>query len=240
MVSAMKFKILFLLFTCTLTTAAPGFGQDTSVPESVRRMIEQSQASTQFEQMARMQVEVQYREFLNALSGDARHKSQVEAALVAVLSERAELSARVTNGLANTSDLAEIGDPAYLRSRLAPLLSAGELSLLDNRTGGPSAAQLKQQYAGELARVSNSLTASDQELVLDTIVKHLQIGSSDDDTQRELSVEELVAKQMQSFMQASTELQGRFTGEKLQDVFNFINQLQSNLYRNRSMSDAVQ
>lgn len=234
----MKFKLLLLLLT--LNIAAPSLGQDTSVPESVRRMIQQSQASTQFEQMARMQLEVQYRDFLNALNGDAQRKSQIEAALVAVLSERAELSSSVANGRSNASDLATVSDPAYLRSRLAPLLSASELSLLDKRSDGPSAAQMKQQYAGELARVSNNLTAADQEFVLDTIVKHLQTGSSDNNTQLNLSVDELVGKQMQSFMQASTELQGRFSGEKLQDVLNFINQLQSNLYRNRSMSDAVQ
>ena len=228
-----------LLVPCLLCSTQ-AVGQDTSVPESVRLMIQQSQASSPWEQMAQMQMQAQYRDFLQALSGDAQHRSAVEAALLAVLSERAELSARVSNGQASATELAAVSDYAYLRASLAPLLSAGELILLDNRRGGPTAEQLQQQYAGELARVSRSLTAEDQQLVLATIVKHLQRGGGNASSLLELSVDELVAQQMPSFIQASTELQAEFSGEKLQEVFNFLNQLQSNLYRNRSMSDAVQ
>ncbi len=232
----MKTKLLLVL--TLLGCLSPSLAQDTSVPESVRRMIEQSQASSQYEQMARMQIQVQYREFLDALSGDAGHKTAVENALVAVLSERAELSARVASGQASTAELTNITDYAWLRERLAPLLSASELSALDNRSNAPSANQIKQQYAAELTRLSSSLTAADQDVVLDTLVKHLQTTSSDATLQ--LSVDELVSEQMRSFMQASTELQDRFSGEKLQEVLNFINQLQGNLYRNRSMTEVTQ
>ncbi len=232
----MKKKLLLVL--TLLNCLSPILAQDTSVPESVRRMIEQSQASSQYEQMARMQIQVQYREFLDALSGDVGHKTAVESALSAVLSERAELSARVASGRASTAELTNITDYAYLRERLAPLLSASELSVLDNRSNAPSANQIKQQYAAELTRLSSSLTAADQDVVLDTLVKHLQTASSDAALQ--LSVEEVVSEQMQSFMQASNELQSRFSGEKLQDVLNFINQLQGNLYRNRSMTEVTQ
>ena len=232
----MKTKLLLVL--TLLGCLSPSLAQDTSVPESVRRMIEQSQASSQYEQMARMQIQVQYREFLDALSVDAGHKTAVENALVAVLSERAELSARVASGQASTAELTNITDYAWLRERLAPLLSASELSALDNRSNAPSANQIKQQYAAELTRLSSSLTAADQDVVLDTLVKHLQTTSSDATLQ--LSVDELVSEQMRSFMQASTELQDRFSGEKLQEVLNFINQLQGNLYRNRSMTEVTQ
>lgn len=232
----MKSKLLLVLFLLNCIPLA--LAQDTSVPESVRRMIEQSQAASQYDQMARMQIQVQYREFLDALSGDAQHRAAVENALVAVLSERAALSSRVASGQASSAELTSITDYAWLRARLAPLLSASELSVLDNRSTAPSASQMKQQYAGELARLSNSLTAADQDVVLETVVKHLQTASSGATLQ--LSVDELVSAQMRSFIQASNELQGRFSGEKLQEVLNFINQLQGNLYRNRSMTEVTQ
>lgn len=232
----MKTKIL--LASTLIGCISPGHAQDTSVPESVRRMIEQSQAASPYEQMARMQIQVQYREFLDALSGDAQHRAAVENELVAVLSERAELSSRVASGQASTSELTDIAGHAWLRERLAPLLSSDELEALDNRSNMPSANQLKLQYAGELARLSSSLTAADQDVVLEAVVKHLRTAGSD--AAQQLSVDDLVTEQMRAFIQASTELQGIFTGEKLQEVFNFINQLQGNLYRNRTMTETTQ
>lgn len=228
------------LLLCCLLCAPAGVAQDTSVPESVRLMVQRSQEASRYEQMALMQIEIQYREFLNALSSDALHKAAVEAEIIAVLSERAELSARVTNGQASTSELETVSDYNYLRTRLSPLLSAGELSLLDNRQSGPSAAQLKQQYSAELSRAALNLSDADKELVLDTLVRHLQRGGNNATELGQLSVDDLVAQQMQSLIQASNELQARFSGEEMQDVFNFVNQVQANLYRNRSMSDPAQ
>lgn len=224
-------KLLLLLSIIASSASAQG----TAVPESVRLMIEQSQAATQFEQMARMQIEVQYREFLDALSGSAQHKAEVEETLVAVLSERARLSDQVTNGQAQASQLAEVSEYDYLRGKLAPLLSRAELVLLDNRQNGPSDTQLKKDYADELTRVAVALTEADRELVLDTLVKNLRSDTADAADLGRSSLDELVFVQMLSFNNTKMELQSKFSGEKLQDVNNFMNQLQSNLYRNRSM-----
>ena len=225
--------------TATMLWATSSLAQDTSVPESVRLMIQQSQGMSQFEQMARMQVDVQFREFLNALQGDTRHKAQVESAIIEVLTERAQLSNAVASGQGNAAELATASDYAYLRARLVPLLSPAELARLDNRRGGPSNAQLKQQYAEELARIAPTLTPANSELVLDTVVKHLQVGNSTAAPLGQMSVDELVGQQMQAFMQAKNELQSLLSGPQLQEANNFLNQLQSNLYRNRSMSEAT-
>ena len=56
----------------TLLYVSSVVGQDSTVPDSVRAMIERSQAGTQFEQMARMQISVQYGTLLESLSGDEK------------------------------------------------------------------------------------------------------------------------------------------------------------------------
>ena len=45
----------------------------------------------------------------------------------------------------------------------------------------------------------------------------------------------LVAAQLDSLAAARQELQSSYTGEKLEQINTFLNQLQSNLYRNRRM-----
>ena len=232
-----------LLFTLTLSFPgweSSAYAQGSTVSDSVRAMIERSQAATQFEQTARMQMSVQFGEFLDTLASEPQRKGLIEAALVAVLSERAELSSRVTAGQASATELSAVSDYAYLRARVAPLLSATELSVLDNRRSGPSDAQLKQDYAAELARTAGGLTEANRELVLDTLIRHNRIAAGDAADAGQLSVDELVIRQSQSLMNVREELQSHFSGEQLQQVTTFLNQLQANLYMNRSMTDVEQ
>lgn len=227
---------LSLLLVCSIWALA-GYGQDNGVSEAVRAMIERSQAGSQFEQSARMQMSVQYQEFLDNLSGNAQRRSQIEAALISVLSERAELSSRVTRGQATSAELAAVNDFAYLRSRLAPLLNAAELSQLGRRQQGPSDSQLKKDYAVELEQVASGLTEANRELVLDTLVRHMQAGARNRAAPGELTVDDLVSREIQSVAQAGEELQTKLSGEQLQFAMTFLSRLQSNLYMNRSMSD---
>lgn len=222
-----------------LLLPAQAFSQDTSVPESVRLMIEQSQGSNRFEQTARMQLDMQYRDFLNSLSGSEQHKAQVETLIVEVLSRRVELRSQIAYGRVSSADL-EAFDDAYLRVQLAPLLSGAELATLDSQRGGPTNEQLKRDYAGELSRTTSDLTEANRELVLDILIKHMRDGQSDPAAMAQLSVDELVSLQMRAIMAAGQELQEQLSGEQMQQVMNFLNQLQSNLYRNRSMSDTPQ
>ena len=66
----------------TLLYVGSVIGQDSTVPDSVRAMIERSQAGTQFEQMARMQISVQYGTLLESLSGGEARKNRIEAKLI--------------------------------------------------------------------------------------------------------------------------------------------------------------
>jgi hypothetical protein len=143
-----KLVAIFLIFCC----GGISYAQDSNVSDSVRAMIERSQAANQIEQTARMQMNVQFGDFLSALEGGAAKRSRVEAIFIEVLGERAELSGRVTLGRANENELETVSTYQYLRDRVAPSLSDSELALLDSRTDGPSDDQLKRDYSEELSR----------------------------------------------------------------------------------------
>jgi hypothetical protein len=79
--------------------------RESTVPQSVRDMILRSQADTQFEQTARVQIDVQYGDFLRSLVTQPLKRNQVEAVLMELFSERAELSLRVAQNEASAGQL---------------------------------------------------------------------------------------------------------------------------------------
>ena len=226
--------VVSLLFTTGLFAQA----LESNVPDSVRDMILRSQNATQYEQIGQMQASVQFEDFLATLTGGPQKRSQVEAALIAVLSERAELSAMVVTGQASEADLRAASEFGYLRDRLAPLLTAAELALLDARRDGPTDAQLKSGYAQEMERTAGDMTEANQELVLDTLVKHIRRSQNAMSGLDEPNLDDLIALQSRAMMAAATELQSQLTGDQQQMMMAFLNQLQMNLYKNHEMSDA--
>lgn len=232
-----KIILLPAVSILALACATHSFAQDTGVPQSVRDMILRSQAGTQFEQTARVQMDVQYGDFLRSLNTQPRKRNQVEAVLVELLTERAELSLKVAQNQASASDLKAISDYEYVRSRLEPLLTAAELGVIDAQRGGATDAQLKNGYAGELSRTTGSLTEADKDLVLDTIVKHIRMAQDDSGKMNAQNVEELIQKQSASFMHARMEMDTLLDASKLEQVDQFMGRLHNNLYRNRSMSE---
>ena len=233
----MNKKLLLLL---TFLCASNSDGQDSNVPDSVRAMIERSQGATQFEQTARMQLRVQFGDFLALLAHDPQKRSRIEAALVEVLSERARLSSQVVAGQISGAELSAVSDYGYLRARVEPLLDPAELAVLDSQSSGPSDEQRKRDYAEELSRSAGGLTEAHRELVLDTVLKHIQMSEGDAVDSSQLSVIELVNQQSMSLTRARDELQSLLTGDQLQQANAFIAQLLANLAMNRAMTDEAQ
>jgi len=211
--------------------------RESTVPESVRDMILRSQADTQFEQTARVQIDVQYGDFLRSLAAQPLKRNQVEAVLVELFSERAELSLRVAQNQASPDQLKVITQYEYVRSRLEPLLTMAELGVIDAQRGGATDQQLKNGYAEELSRTTGNLNDADKDLLLDTIVKHIRMAQGETGRMNAQSVEELIEKQGASFMHARMEMDSLFDEVQLEQVDQFMGRLHNNLYRNRSMSD---
>ena len=220
--------------------ATNSFAQETresTVPESVRDMILRSQADTQFEQTARVQIDVQFGDFLGSLAAQPLKRNQVEAVLVELFSERVELSLRVAQNQASPDQLKIITQYEYVRSRLEPLLTMAELGVIDAQRGGATDQQLKNGYAEELSRTTGNLNDADKDLLLDTIVKHIRMAQGETGRMNAQSVEELIEKQGASFMHARMEMDSLFDEVQLEQVDQFMGRLHNNLYRNRSMSD---
>ena len=211
--------------------------RESTVSESVRDMILRSQADTQFEQTARVQIDVQYGDFLRSLAAQPLKRNQVEAVLVELFSERVELSLRVAQNQASPDQLKVITQYEYVRSRLEPLLTMAELGVIDAQRGGATDQQLKDGYAEELSRTTGNLNDADKDLLLDTIVKHIRMAQGETGRMNAQSVEELIEKQGASFMHARMEMESLFDEVQLEQVDQFMGRLHNNLYRNRSMSD---
>lgn len=211
--------------------------RESTVPESVRDMILRSQADTQFEQTARVQIDVQFGDFLRSLAAQPLKRNQVEAVLVELFSERAELSLRVAQNQASPDQLKVITQYEYVRSRLEPLLTMAELGVIDAQRGGATDQQLKNGYAEELSRTTGNLNDADKDLLLDTIVKHIRMAQGETGRMNAQSVEELIEKQGASFMHARMEMESLFDEVQLEQVDQFMGRLHNNLYRNRTMSD---
>ena len=234
--SILLLAISVLAFVCATNSVAQEIREST-VPQSVRDMIIRSQADTQFEQTARVQIDVQYGDFLRSLAAQPLKRNQVEEVLVELFSERAELSLRVAQNQASPDRLKVITEYEYVRTRLEPLLTVAELGVIDAQRGGATDEQLKNGYAEELSRTAGNLNDADKDLLLDTIVKHIRMAQGETGRMNAQSVEELIQKQSASFMHARMELETLFDEVKLEQVDQFMGRLHNNLYRNRSMSD---
>ena len=210
--------------------------RESTVPQSVRDMILRSQAGTQFEQTARVQIDVQYGDFLRSLAAQPVKRNQVEAVLVELFSERAELSLRVAQNQASPDQL-KVTEYEYVRSRLESLLTMAELGVIDAQRAGVTDQQLKNGYAEELSRTTGSLNEANKALLLDTIVKHIRMAQGETGRMNAQSVEELIEKQGASFMHARMEMESLFDEVQLEQVDQFMGRLHRNLYRNSSMSD---
>lgn len=196
---------------------------------------QQRQSSSPYASMARMQVDVQYGDFLDALSGSTARREEVENLLVEVIAERAELSSSAMNGQATPAQLAEVSQYEYLRSRLETVLNSAELQLLDSRQDGMAEEQLRNNYLQQLNRIAPDVTDENKQLVLEVLVKHMLFGDSSTGERNRVTAEELIQQQLLSLLDARVEIQDLLSGEQLEMVNVYLNELRSNLFLNQSM-----
>ncbi|MBM89304.1 MAG: hypothetical protein CMQ41_13095 [Gammaproteobacteria bacterium] len=234
-----KLSIITLLIFCT----SHGYGQNESNSTASRSAIQayleqQRQVSTAFHPMARMQVDMQYGDFLNSLGRDEPYRSKAEEVLIDVLAERAEFSSQVANGQIAPEKLREISSYQYLRDRMKAVLNSTDLQLLDNRREGLAEEQLRKTYLQQLNRISPKVTPANQEIVLDVLIEHMLIQKKDPIQRNRVTAEELIQRQLMSLLQARVELQNLIEGEGEQQemVDIYLNELRSNLFLNQSMS----
>jgi hypothetical protein len=234
---------LALILMSSLLAAASVTAQDaqpSNVPADIRAMIEQSQANSGFDSMARMQVDVQFGEFLASLGTQPAKRDAVEQALGRVISERLELSNRVATGAGNVAALETLSSYAYLRGQLAPLLDSSELAQLDEEQGAIAQRNLRRNYGEQLAQAAPDLTESNREMVLDNLVQAMLFRRDEAQARNQLAPDEIVNQQIMSLGEARNVILEQLSGSELEQVNAFLNQLRSNLLLNQSMYNSVQ
>ena len=205
----------------------------TSVPPGIRALLEQQSGNNPYRQMAQMQVTTRYGELLQLY--DAGRRAAIEAVMIRVFGRRMQLSAAMTTVDADQSELARVSTADYLREQLAAVLTRRELRLYDDFRQGTSERQLRNTYGEQLTRAAPDMTAANREIVLDTMVRHMLLERSDiTDPQA------MITMQLQSLMEARSELEERLEAGRFRAAEAFLDQVQSNLYRNRGMYEAMQ
>lgn len=230
----MYYKLLSLIAaaaTVSISTAQQEI--ESNVPPAIRAMLEQQQRGNPFEQMAQMQVSAQYGELLRLF--DEGRRSEIEAAMITVFGQRMELSSQMTTANANPTELARISTSDYLREELSNVLSRQELQLFDDFHSGTSERQLRNTYGEQLAQAAPAVTEANREVVLDTMVEHMLLERTDIS-----DPEAMITAQLQSLMNVRAELETRLDPAQFMEADRFLNQVRSNLYRNRDMYEAMQ
>ena len=82
-------------------------------------------------QMAEMQAQMRYGQFLDALGATAERKAEIGSVITTVFVERNRASRKRASGVVSSISLEELSSPAYLRGRVTEMLSDQELQSFD-------------------------------------------------------------------------------------------------------------
>lgn len=146
-------------------------------------------------QMARMQANSRYGEFIASMPGTEADKNQASEVIAKVFVERIQISQARSSGRAGAADLERVGSPEYLREKLEMLLNSEQMAVYDDYESSFQAKQLRNGFAQDINRFAPALNEPSRELVLDALTRHLgtnlrsgQNGNADavSDTQRQL------------------------------------------------------
>ena len=225
-------------FLVTNSVSAQQTSGSTASQAAIQAYLEhQRQSSNRFDSMAQMQVDVQFGNFLDALSRGDSHREAVESILMEIIAERAELSSRATIGQVTPEQLAEISSYEYLRNQLSRVLNSTELHLLDSRQDSMAEEQLRKTYLDQMNRISPEITEPNRQIVLNVLIEHMLFRENNLDDRAQVTAAELVQKQLLSLSNARVEFQEIFSGEQLEFVIQYLNELRSNLFLNQSMNN---
>lgn len=124
-------------------------------------------------QMARMQADVRYGEFVESLPASASEKNAIAEVIAGVFVERIQISQARASGSAGAADLERVGSASYLRESLQEVLSAEQLAAYDAYEAGFQQLQLRNSFALDISRYAPALTEASRELVLEALMAHL-------------------------------------------------------------------
>ena len=188
-------------------------------------------------QMAEMQTQMRYGQYLDALDSTAERKAEIGSVITTVFIERNQASRNRTSGVVSSESLEEVSSPAYLRGKVAELLTDRELRNFDEYEASFQESVLRGNFTRQLARVSGGLTETNQEIVLEVLMRHMGAGQKQVRRSNRDAVSES-QRQMQALMDARMELSQVLSDSQMQEAEKFLGQIITGLMTTQSMNEA--
>ncbi|MGB1640388.1 MAG: hypothetical protein ACPHCV_05465 [Pseudohongiellaceae bacterium] len=188
-------------------------------------------------QMAEIQAQMRYGQYLDALDTTAQRKAEIGSVITTVFLERNEASRNRTSGVISSVSLEELSSPAYLRGKVAELLTDRELRSFDEYEASFQERVLRSNFTRQLARVSGGLTEANQEIVLEVLMRYMGAGQEQVNRSNRDAVDES-QRQMQTLMDARMELSQLLSDSQMQEAEKFLGQIITGLMTTQSMNEA--
>ena len=188
-------------------------------------------------QMAETQAQMRYGQYLDALDTTAQRKAEIGSVITTVFLARNEASRNRTSGVISSVSLEELSSPAYLRGKVAELLTDRELRSFDEYEASFQERVLRSNFTRQLARVSGGLTEANQEIVLEVLMRYMGAGQEQVNRSNRDAVDES-QRQMQALMDARMELIQKLSDSQMQEAEKFLGQIITGLMTTQSMNEA--
>ena len=188
-------------------------------------------------QMAETQAQMRYGQYLDALDTTAQRKAEIGSVITTVFLARNEASRNRTSGVISSVSLEELSSPAYLRGKVAELLTDRELRSFDEYEASFQERVLRSNFTRQLARVSGGLTEANQEIVLEVLMRYMGAGQEQVNRSNRDAVDES-QRQMQALMDARMELSQKLSDSQMQEAEKFLGQIITGLMTTQSMNEA--
>ncbi len=188
-------------------------------------------------QMAEIQAQMRYGQYLDALDTTAQRKAEIGSVITTVFLERNEASRNRTSGVISSVSLEELSSPAYLRGKVAELLTDRELRSFDEYEASFQERVLRSNFTRQLARVSGGLTEANQNIVLEVLMRYMGAGQEQVNRPNRDAVDES-QRQMQTLMDARLDLSQLLSDSQMQEAEKFLGQIITGLMTTQSMNEA--
>ncbi len=189
-------------------------------------------------QMAEMQANVRYGDFVESLQLTAAASDEVRAAIASVFAERVEASRQRAAGTSSSIRLEEIASADYLRTQLTTVLNDAQLAQFDDYEASFLQRQQRNTFAMELTRYAPALNESDRQTVLDTVLKHLGGNIREGLNPQSNAVTE-TQRQLALLTAARMELRQQLGEAQMMEAEKFLSRIQSGMVQSQTMNEGA-
>lgn len=189
-------------------------------------------------QMARMQADVRYGDFVEKLAASASEKNAIAEVIANVFVERIQVSQARATGTAAAADLERVGSSDYLRERLQEILSSEQLAAYDDYEAGFQQLQLRNTFTLDISRYAPALTEASRELVLEALMTHLGTNLRANMNSNANAVTE-TRRQLMALDQARNEILAQLNESQGYEAEKLLTRIRSAMVQSQSMNEGL-